>query len=121
MSFTNAITSGIAGFLATGNPLAALGAAFTGATQNGTGLGNTVNNNNGQQLTTGQLFTNAEQAIQNDQLSSKLALDWQSDQFNKAVDERSEIMRETNTLRDISMEQRKADIAIEKELIKSIG
>jgi hypothetical protein len=34
--------------------------------------------------------------------------------------ERSELLREQNALRDVAMEQRKADNAITKEFIKSI-
>jgi hypothetical protein len=36
------------------------------------------------------------------------------------MDEKSEIMRESNTLRDVAMEQRKADLSITKEFIRSI-
>lgn len=47
-------------------------------------------------------------------------LNQQATQFNETMDEKSEIMRESNTLRDVAMEQRKADLSITKEFIKSI-
>ncbi len=37
------------------------------------------------------------------------------------MDEKSELMREGNTLREVAMEQRKADIQITKEFIRSIA
>jgi hypothetical protein len=47
-------------------------------------------------------------------------LNQQATQFNETMDEKSEIMRESNTLRDVAMEQRKADLQITKEFIRSI-
>jgi hypothetical protein len=47
-------------------------------------------------------------------------LNAQATQFNETMDEKSEIMRESNTLRDVAMEQRKADLSITKEFIRSI-
>ena len=40
--------------------------------------------------------------------------------FDEAQDERAENMREVNTLRDIDMQQRKADNDITKKFIQSI-
>jgi hypothetical protein len=40
---------------------------------------------------------------------------------NNMMDEKSELMREGNTLREVAMEQRKADIQITKEFIRSIA
>jgi hypothetical protein len=42
-------------------------------------------------------------------------LNQQATQFNETMDEKSEVMRESNTLRDVAMEQRKADLSITKE------
>jgi hypothetical protein len=44
----------------------------------------------------------------------------QSTMFDEAQDERAENMREVNTLRDIDMQQRKADNDITKKFIQSI-
>jgi hypothetical protein len=44
----------------------------------------------------------------------------QSTMFDEAQDERAENMREINTLRDIEMQQRKADNDITKKFIQSI-
>jgi hypothetical protein len=44
----------------------------------------------------------------------------QSEAFNEMMDEKSEQMREVNTLRDVQMQQRKADDGIVKKFIESI-
>jgi hypothetical protein len=44
----------------------------------------------------------------------------QSEAFNEMMDEKSEQMREVNTLRDVQMQQRKADDQITKKFIQSI-
>ncbi|MGZ3496361.1 MAG: hypothetical protein ACXWNK_17400 [Vulcanimicrobiaceae bacterium] len=44
----------------------------------------------------------------------------QSEAFNDMMDEKSEQMREVNTLRDVQMAQRKADDSITKKFIQSI-
>jgi hypothetical protein len=36
------------------------------------------------------------------------------------MDEKSEMMRESNTLRDVALEQKKADTAVTKKFIESI-
>lgn len=45
----------------------------------------------------------------------------QSEIFDQMMDERSENMREVDTLRNVDMAQRKADDAITKKFIQSIG
>jgi hypothetical protein len=44
----------------------------------------------------------------------------QSEAFDEMMDEKSEQMREVNTLRDVQMAQRKADNGITKKFIESI-
>lgn len=44
----------------------------------------------------------------------------QSQAFDEMMDEKSEQMREVNTLRDVQMAQRKADDSITKKFIESI-
>ena len=51
----------------------------------------------------------------------QLQLQAQAQQFDEMTSERSELLRETNTLRDVAMQQRKADNQIVKEFIRSIG
>lgn len=51
----------------------------------------------------------------------QLQLGEQASAFNNMMDQKSETMREGNVLRDVAMEQRKADISITKEFIRSIG
>jgi hypothetical protein len=50
-----------------------------------------------------------------------LAVNQQASQFNNMMDEKSELMRESNTLRDVAMQQKKADTEITKKFIESIG
>jgi hypothetical protein len=50
-----------------------------------------------------------------------LAMQAQSSDYDNMMSERSELMRESNTLRDVAMEQRKADNKITNDFIKSIG
>jgi hypothetical protein len=105
-----------------GNPAGALiGGASAAASGNSnpiTGAGNLGNS----------VYSAAESGIlaqqQLDNLSNatfQLQLDEQSSAFNNMMDEKSEMMRESNMLRDLAMEQRKADNSITKEFIKSIN
>ena len=48
-------------------------------------------------------------------------LNWQSLTFDTAMNQQAENMREINTLRDVDMQQRKADDGITKKFIESIG
>ncbi len=50
-----------------------------------------------------------------------LAMQAQSSDYDNMMSERSELMRESNTLREVAMEQRKADNKITNDFIKSIG
>ncbi len=61
-----------------------------------------------------QVFLNAENMRHN------LAMEWQSTMFNETEDEKSEQLRQMNTLRDVAMKQREADIGILKEFIKTV-
>jgi len=54
------------------------------------------------------------------QIQNQEQMQVQSTMFDEAMDERSENMREVNTLRDIDMQQRKADDDITKKFIQSI-
>jgi hypothetical protein len=64
----------------------------------------------------------AQQDALNEQMAYfQLGVQKQANQFDMMTDEKSELQRESNTLREVSMEQRKADIGIMKEFIRSIG
>ena len=65
-----------------------------------------------------QLEQTAEQAYS---FQSQSQLDWQSLTFDTAMNQQAENMREINTLRDVDMQQRKADDTITKKFIESIG
>jgi hypothetical protein len=61
-----------------------------------------------------QLGMYAQEIFHQEQMQS------QSEAFNEMIDEKSEQMREVNTLRDVQMAQRKADTDITKKFIESI-
>ena len=64
----------------------------------------------------------AQQDLLNEQMAYfQLGVQKQANQFDMMTDEKSELQRESNTLREVAMEQRKADIGIMKEFIRSIG
>jgi len=64
----------------------------------------------------------AQQDMMNEQMAYfQLGVQKQANQFNMMTDEMSELQREQNTLREVAMEQRKADISITREFIRSIG
>lgn len=54
------------------------------------------------------------------QLQHQEQMQVQSEAFDEMMDEKSEQMREVNTLRDVQMAQRKADNAVTKKFIESI-
>lgn len=63
-----------------------------------------------------------QQDLMNEQMAYfQLSVQKQANQFDMMTDEKSELQRESNTLREVAMEQRKADIGIMKEFIRSIG
>jgi hypothetical protein len=102
-SFLSVLGGAASGFLLSGgNPLGAIMGGVSGATTGNGILGQQQLDNMGNAL-------------------FQLQLGEQSSAFNNMMDEKSELMREGNTLREVAMEQRKADIAITKEFIRSIG
>jgi hypothetical protein len=103
-----------------GNPLT-IGA---GALANGFGGSGATTvggfSNGAQNLLNGGYLAGTE-ALNAQQMVFQLQLQAQSQQFDEMTSERSELLRETNTLRDVAMQQRKADNQIVKEFIRSIG
>jgi len=106
--------------LATGNPVGVgLGAISGGFTGNGATAAGGLSNNY-QDLVNGG-YLGATEALDAQQMVFQLQLQAQSQQFDEMTSERSELLREQNTLRDVAMQQRKADNEITKEFIRSIG
>jgi hypothetical protein len=113
------------GFLTTGNPIgAALGGvagALSPSGSPGTG-GSALSGAGNSVLQTGEnAYLVANEQLQLQQLAFQYAEQQQSDSFDNVTSEKSEIMRESNELRNVAMEQRKADNEITKEFIKSIA
>jgi len=103
-----------------GNPLTIGAGAVTGAL--GANGANTVGgfSNSAQNAIDGGYLA-ATEALNAQQMVFQLQLQAQSQQFDETTSERSELLREQNTLRDVAMQQRKADNQIVKEFIRTIG
>lgn len=67
-----------------------------------------------------QGYMASQSALFEQQLGFQNAMDWRSSIFDQVMQERSESMREQNVIRDIGLEQRKADNQITKKFIASI-
>jgi hypothetical protein len=116
----SALAGAAQGAVMGGNPLTIGAGAITGGLAgNGT---TTVGgfSNSAQDLVNGG-YLGATEALNAQQMVFQLQLQGQSQQFDQMTSERSELLRETNTLRDVAMQQRKADNQIVKEFIRSIG
>ena len=121
----NALVGGATGFL-TGGPVgAAIGGIAAGsagsagsATSGLTSLTGTIGNTAASGWQSQILAQQDYQNYQNAEYS--LALNQQASQFNNMMDEKSEMMRESNALRDVALEQKKADTAVMKKFIESI-
>ena len=118
------ISGAAQGFLM-GGPVGAavggVGGAFSGSSTAAGGAGNALSGAGNGMLATGQnAYLLANEQLQLQQLGFQYAQQQQADSFNNVTSEKSEIMRESNELRNVAMEQRKADNEITKEFIKSI-
>ena len=119
-----AIGGALQGLAMTGNPIGAVagGAAggFAGGTGGGliSGLGSA---DNGLTSMTAAGFLQGTQALDSQNMMFQLAMQSQSQQFDEMTTEKSELMREQNELRNVAMEQRKADNEITKAFIKTIA
>jgi len=114
--------SGAAQGFALGGPGGAIAGAVGGGVL-GSGDPITTTGNLGNGLLSGwESSVLAQQDALNEQMAFfQLGVQKQANQFDMMTDEKSELQRESNTLREVSMEQRKADIGIMKEFIRSIG
>ena len=119
-----ALVGGALGFL-TGGPVgAAIGGIAGGASAStpvtsglatlAGNLGNTAQGGWQSQILSQQDMMNYQNA------EYSLALNQQASQFNNMMDEKSEMMRESNALRDVALEQNKADTQVMKKFIESI-
>jgi hypothetical protein len=120
INILNGLASAGEAYMMTGNPWMAAGMGAMGAFTPGTSANLAGNFGNGAlnfldtQNENFQVMMYAEQMRHQDQMQM------QSEAFNEMMDEKSEQMREVNTLRDVQMAQRKADDGIVKKFIQSI-
>jgi hypothetical protein len=126
-SLFSGLVSGAVTGLETGGPIGAIaggiGGAAVGATSPG-GLTNISSSTDPTLATQQQQDLSYEQfntAMQGEELRHQENMQTQSQQFDDVQDERSEQMREMNTLRSVAMKQREADDKIVKEFIKTAG
>ncbi|MEA2785625.1 MAG: hypothetical protein QOF71_1729 [Candidatus Eremiobacteraeota bacterium] len=103
-----------------GNPIT-IGAGALAGGFGGTGASTVGGFSNGAQNMVNGGYLAGTEALNAQQMMFQLQLQAQSQQFDEMTSERSELLRETNTLRDVAMQQRKADNQIVKEFIRSIG
>jgi hypothetical protein len=124
VNFGSVLSGAVSGFLTTGNPIGAgIGAVAGALSSSGTTGGTTsaLSSLGNSALATGENgYLAANEQLQLQQLAFQYAEQQQADSFDNVTSEKSEIMRESNELRNVAMEQRKADNEITKEFIKSI-
>ncbi|HVA38205.1 MAG TPA: hypothetical protein VNJ51_11410 [Candidatus Dormibacteraeota bacterium] len=68
-----------------------------------------------------QGFLASQGALFEQQLGFQNALSWRSSMFDEMMNARSESMREQNVIRDVQLEQRRADNQATKKFIQSIS
>jgi hypothetical protein len=123
MSFNilGALAGAAQGFALGGPGGAIAGAGLGGALGSGDPISTTGNLGNGM-LSGWESNVLNQQDLMNEQMAYfQLSVQKQANQFDMMTDEKSELQRESNALREVAMEQRKADIGIMKEFIRSIG
>ena len=112
---------GAATGMLTGGPVGAAIGGVAGAAGGTNNLTSTVGNLGNTTSSAWQSSILAMQDAQNEQNALySLQINAQASQFNNMMDEKSEMMRESNTLRDVALEQKKADTAVTKKFIESI-
>ncbi len=124
MSFNllNGIVQGAESFFASGgNPIAGGAGALAGGLTSGANTGTTVGNMGNGAIGALNAANEADTvAMYAENLRHQSAMQWEATWFNEMMDEKSERMRQMNELRDLTMEQRKADNQITKKFIQSI-
>jgi len=110
-----------------GGPVGAIAGGVNGAVNGGHGpsnLGNIASSTD-PTLAASQFLNHTSEwqglALQAEEMRHQNEMLVQSQEFNDVQNEKSEQMRELNTLRDVAMKQREADNKIVKEFIKSAG
>ena len=121
----HALLGGALGFL-TGGPVGAAIGGIAGCTQASTPITSGLTSLTGNLANTAaggwQSQILGQQDLMNYQNAEySLAINQQASQFNNMMDEKSELMRESNTLRDVALQQKKADTEVTKKFIESIG
>ncbi|MDP9018847.1 MAG: hypothetical protein M3N19_11070 [Candidatus Eremiobacteraeota bacterium] len=117
-NFINALAGGAVGFL-TGGPVGAAAGLLGGLQgQNGNTTAGNLANAGASLLNQKSELDNL--ALMNENMRHQSMMQWQSMYFDEMMDEKSEKMREMNSLRDLDMEQRKADNQITKKFITSV-
>ncbi|HEV3153289.1 MAG TPA: hypothetical protein VGZ02_05760 [Candidatus Baltobacteraceae bacterium] len=123
MNLINGLISGAEGYLTSGSPATALEMGAIGSMAGG---GSTIGNLAGDMGNSALGALDAQNetfqlAMYGEQMRHQEQMQIQSQAFDEMMDEKSEQMREINTLRDVQMAQRKADNAITKKFIQSIA
>jgi hypothetical protein len=130
MSILSTIAGGITGAatgLLEGGPLGALTGGINGIVNNGnspSGLNNispTSDPTLPYQQGMDEAYEFENLALEGEEMQHQVNMQEQSQQFNDVEDEKTEQMREMNTLREVAMKQREADDKILKEFIKTAG
>ena len=116
----SAVAGAAQGAVMGGNPLT-IGADALAGGFGGNGATTAGGFSNGAQNLINGGYLAGTEALNAQSMMFQLQLQAQSQQFDQTASERSELLREANTLRDVAMQQRKADNAIVKEFIRSIG
>lgn len=112
-----AILGGAAQGLFTGGPYGAIAGGLLSAFGASSAAGQF---GNGQMVAMNNAQENFQTNLYREQLRHQQRMALQSTAFDEMMDERSENMRQVNTLRDVEMAQRKADNQITKKFIESI-
>jgi hypothetical protein len=120
-----ALVGGALGFL-TGGPVGAAIGGMAGGASASTPITSGLTTLTGNLSNTAQGGWQSQILGQQDAMNYQnaeysLAINQQASQFNNMMDEKSELMRESNTLRDVALQQKKADTEVTKKFIESIG
>jgi hypothetical protein len=115
------LASGLTTLAETGNPYIAAGVGAMSAFGGGT-AGNLAGGAGNAGLGALNAMDEAFQiSMFGQQIRHQEQMQLQSEAFDEMMDEKSEQMRQVNTLRDVQMAQRKADNSITKKFIESIN
>lgn len=125
MNILGGVFNGLSTLVTTGNPIEAagnfVGTTFSNGTAgNGGNIAPTTDPTIAAQQQLDEAYEWAQLGLNAENMRHNLDMEDQTLLFNEAEDEKTEQLREMNTLRDVAMKQREADIGILKEFIKTI-